>query len=152
MKIPPDILEEMYQHGRDVHPDECCGVVFAKKSAPDQLTRARRCANVQNKYHELDADRFPRTARTAYLIDARELLEIDAISRASDERLRVIYHSHCDTTAYFSDEDIAQATFEGEPVYPGVAYLVMSVIDREVRGHKIFVWDDAARSFRELAG
>lgn len=147
MTIPPDILEDIYRHGRETHPDECCGVVFADKNDPERLTRSRRCENAQNTFHALDPERFPRTARTAYLIDPKDLFDIDRHSRRSGEFLRVIYHSHCDTGAYFSEEDVSQAMSDGAPLYPGVAYLVMSVIDHEVKGHEIFVWDDAKRGF-----
>ena len=44
----------------------------------------------------------------------------------SDNPVVVIYHSHPDVGAYFSDEDQDKALFLGEPIFP-VSYLVVDV-------------------------
>jgi hypothetical protein len=52
--------------------------------------------------------------------------------------------------AYFSEEDQGAATFFGEPAYPGVSYLVVSVAQGEVGSRKGFAWDAATKRFAEV--
>ena len=42
--------------------------------------------------------------------------------------MAVIYHSHVDAGAYFSETDRRQALVGGEPAYPGAVYVVTSVV------------------------
>jgi hypothetical protein len=63
--------------------------------------------------------------------------------------VKVLYHSHLDVGAYFSETDALAATAGGpEPTYD-LAYLVTSVRDGVVDDHKLFVWDEPSRSFVE---
>ena len=62
--------------------------------------------------------------------------------------VRVLYHSHLDVGAYFSETDAAAATMGGDqPSYPEIFYLVTSVRQGIVDDHKLFRWDDTTRSF-----
>ena len=63
--------------------------------------------------------------------------------------IKIIYHSHVDVGAYFSEEDKKQATFDGGPVYPGTHYLVVDVTKEKVRGSKLFIWSDEKKDFLE---
>ena len=66
------------------------------------------------------------------------------------ESLHAIVHSHPDVGAYFSREDRQKAvTDEGEPLWPGVCYLVVSVREGLVDGARLYTWDAAAGEFRE---
>ena len=60
----------------------------------------------------------------------------------------MIYHSHCDVGAYFSDEDKRAATPFGEPLYP-VDYLVIDCARAGVRGARLFRFQ--AGDFAEIA-
>ena len=62
----------------------------------------------------------------------------------------MFFHSHLDCGAYFSAEDAASMTLGGTegPTYQ-LAYLVTAVDKGEVTAHRLFVWDDASRSFVE---
>ena len=51
--------------------------------------------------------------------------------------VQVIYHSHVDVGAYFSEEDSRAATRDGEPIFP-VDYLVIDCAADGVRGAKLF--------------
>ena len=70
--------------------------------------------------------RFPRDARTAYNLGAKDLFFLDRALQKSERPVRVIYHSHVDVGAYFSAEDERAAVSEGELLYP-VDYLVVDV-------------------------
>ena len=86
---------------------------------------------------------FSRDARTAYFISPDELLQIQKEAREKAEELRIIYHSHIDTGAYFSDEDARVAAPDGEPAYPGVRYLVVSIMKGKFHEARLFSWDPA---------
>ena len=64
--------------------------------------------------------------------------------------MRVIYHSHVDAGAYFSEEDERIALSEGGPAYPGVSYLVVSVTGGKVGEASLFAWDERKRAFLKV--
>jgi proteasome lid subunit RPN8/RPN11 len=148
--IAREFLQEISRQAEREYPHECCGMIMGPARDPGALSRLRPCVNVQDKYHALDPVTFPRAARTAYFIDPAELLAIQKENRTKDEEdeeIRVIYHSHIDTGAYFSDEDKAVACQGGSPVYPDVRYLVVSVMGGKAGEVNLFRWDEAKRDF-----
>src|SRR2546428_14120460 len=82
--------------------------------------------------HARDPVTFPRTARNAYYMDPIDALRLN---RLADEgfAFAVIYHSHPNAGAYFSETDRGQALIKGEPANPRAAYVVASVAGREVK-------------------
>lgn len=151
LTIEQAALAAMHAHAEEAFPEECCGVLFA--SPGGQIVR--RMTNIQNRLHAADPVRHPRDARTAYQMDTHELYEV---SRTGDEPgwgIVLFYHSHPSHGAYFSPTDKAQALWGdpadgGEPAYPGVAYVVLSVYERTVRNLKAYAWDESARDFLEV--
>jgi proteasome lid subunit RPN8/RPN11 len=128
-------------------PFECCGFIIGDAST----TEVRPISNVQNEKHAADPATFPRDARTAYLMDAREQL---AVLNEIDQRrlqLKAVYHSHPDHDAYFSATDRARAcSFDpSEPDYPETAYIVISVRGGRFIRAAGFVWDDEKKDFVE---
>lgn len=149
MMITEEFLKKMYAHAEETYPDECCGMLM--RSADNKTwIRLRPCKNVQNEYHDRDPETYTRTAQTAYLIDAKEILQIQKENRERNEQIGMIYHSHVDTGSYFSEEDVRVATFEGEPAYPGVLYLVMSVLKGKVNDHSIYEWNESEKEFKKI--
>lgn len=143
-------LAAMRAHAEEAFPEECCGVLFA--SPGGQVVR--RMTNTQNRLHAADPERHQRDARTAYHMDARELLDVNRQGDAPGWRIVLFYHSHPSHDAYFSATDKAHALWEDpesgpEPAYPGVAWVVLSVYDRTVRDAKAYAWDETARDFLE---
>ena len=70
-------------------------------------------------------------------------------NRANGTPVKVLYHSHLDVGAYFSDTDAAAAKMGGdEPAYD-LAFLVTSVRNGEVDDRKLFVWSPTSRAFVE---
>ena len=123
------VLDAIYAHARAGYPEEVCGFIVGG----DEV---RSCENRQNALHAEDPATFPRDARTAYNIGAKDLFFLDR-SQKSERPVRVIYHSHVDVGAYFSAEDERAATSDGELLYP-VDYLVVDVRRDGVRGAKLF--------------
>ena len=124
------------------YPAESCGVIVTRTGE----RRLVRCRNIQNELHAREPERYPRDARTAYYIDPKDLrriaqLESDGFSVA------VIYHSHIDAGAYFSETDRRNAMMGDEPIYPTTAYIVTSVVAGRVDGMAAFRWDPTTRDF-----
>ncbi|MBH8554957.1 Mov34/MPN/PAD-1 family protein [Nostocaceae cyanobacterium CENA357] len=121
-------LERVYLHSRHSYPEECCGFILNDG--------VKECENVQNKLHKLDPFKYPRTARTAFTFSFEDLLFLDR-SFNSNNPVRIIYHSHPDLGAYFSDEDRNHAIIDGEPIYP-VKHLVIDVQSTRIGCAKLF--------------
>jgi [CysO sulfur-carrier protein]-S-L-cysteine hydrolase len=130
------------------YPAECCGVVLVRENPPGRTVMA--CRNIQDEKHAEDPVRFPRDARHAYYMDPRD---IQAFTRREVEgwRVEVIYHSHVDVGAYFSETDRRNALVDGEPAYPDAIYVVVAVRDGAAGEANAFRWDPAARDFVALS-
>ena len=123
MILSPDELEAIRRQAIEEYPHESCGVIVARGAE----RRLVRCRNAQNELHAKDSVRHPRDARTAYYIDPADLLRIGRLE-AEGFAVAVIYHSHVDAGAYFSETDKRQALLGGEPAYPAATYVVTSVL------------------------
>jgi proteasome lid subunit RPN8/RPN11/molybdopterin converting factor small subunit len=134
--ITPDEREAIRGQAKEEYPFESCGVILARG---DQR-RLLRCRNAQNELHARDPQRYPRDARTAYYIDPKDLLRIGDLEREGFA-VAVIYHSHVDTGAYFSETDRRQALVGGEPAYPNAVYVVTSVVGGRVDAMAAFRWN-----------
>lgn len=145
--LQENLLQMIFAQAEREYPNECCGMILGPQAEKEKLTHVRPCINVQDQYHGLDPKTFPRTAATAYFINPKELLAIQKEARKAQEEIRIIYHSHVDCGAYFSEEDKRIATAEGEPAYPGVRYLVLSVRDGKVTDCNLFAWDSEKKGF-----
>ena len=136
MTYPPDALALAIAHCEATYPNEGCGVFL---QAADGTVTARGMQNVIDRYHAKDPERFPRTSRTAYLFSPGEQLEVFEGADARGERVVAIFHSHADVGAYFSEEDRRLALVDGQPLLPGVDYLVISVRGR-ADALKLYRW------------
>lgn len=146
MRLDERAWTEMTSHAAETYPDECCGVVVAR---PDGTQGVIRVRNVQDEMHARDPDRYPRRARTAYTGHPEDLKRALDAAEAPGCGLVAFYHSHPDHAAYFSDEDVRQATPFGEPSYPEALQIVLSVYDREVRDAKAFAWSVVDETYVE---
>jgi proteasome lid subunit RPN8/RPN11 len=144
LRITAAVRDEIDAHARAAYPDECCGIIVERGGALEAI----RVSNIQNDMHAQDPARYPRTARTAYLMgpEASPIL-LDA--ERNRLALRAFYHSHPEHEAYFSEED-KTAALGGwdEPNYPQAGQIVISVRHAEVRYAKAFAWD--GRDFVEV--
>jgi len=142
-------LDRVRAQATEEYPSECCGVVLARPGRPDDRIFLR-CRNVQDELHRRDPERHGRDARTAYYIDPKDLLTIGR-HEGTGYRVRTIYHSHIDAGAYFSETDKRNALVDGEPAYPDATYVVVSVMEGQVRTAAAFHWDVARRDFLETS-
>ena len=143
MTATPAELAEIRRHAETEYPSECCGVILTRGRDERRLLR---CRNVQDALHASDPVTHPRDARTAYYIDPKDLLQIGR-QEADGYAVSVIYHSHCDAGAYFSETDKRNALFDREPAYPDATYVVVSVVSGRVAAAGAFRWNSEGRDF-----
>ncbi len=134
------LLESIESQSRMEYPNECCGLLVEEEGRLIQIP----CENLQDQMRAKYPEDFQRTAATAYFIDPKIILE-------NQDKMRCIYHSHPDHGAYFSDEDQLIASPFGEPNFPGVSYLVISVMGGDVADRKVFTWDEGTEQFEDSA-
>jgi proteasome lid subunit RPN8/RPN11 len=136
--------EAVAAYGRD---EESCGLLSGAATDPLAVDEVTPLLNRANKLHALDPETYPRTGRTYFDIDPMKF-DREVKARAAGGRpVKVLYHSHLDVGAYFSETDAAAALGGGDgPLYP-LAYLVTSVQKGVIAEHRLFVYDGATRAF-----
>jgi proteasome lid subunit RPN8/RPN11 len=143
LHLHPQTLAEIDRHATECYPHECCGAVLVE----DAREIVRRIANIQERLHSEDPAKHPRDARVAYFMDPGELYAVLREAEQQNRPLRVLYHSHPDHGAYFSEEDKARAMAWDEPAYPDTFYLVVSVVGGVVRDRLAVAWNAERRDF-----
>lgn len=148
LRIERSVLATIEEHALEEYPSESCGFVVGPADDPALLDEALREANEADRFHALDPATFPRTSATYFKMnELRAARGFDAGERAG-RPIKVIYHSHCDAGAYFSDEDAATFSSQGQLMWP-CAFLVVSVVDGEVRDRKLWVHRPGSDTFDE---
>ena len=142
MIVTADELAALRAQAVEEYPAESCGVVVQRHDE----RRLLRCRNIQNDLHAKDPERHPRDARTAYYIDPADLLRIGRLE-GEGFNVAVIYHSHVDAGAYFSETDKRNALVGNEPAYPDAIYLVTSVMNGRLDATAAFRWEASRRDF-----
>jgi proteasome lid subunit RPN8/RPN11 len=143
MKLNKDAVEEIYNHALSEYPDECCGIVTG--NCTNQTVHL--CENIQNELHAQDPVRYPRDARTAYVIEREEADRIISSAIKQGAEIIAFYHSHCEHEAYFSEEDFAAQTVFGEPEFHNALHVVVSVMNRKIHDITCFKWDKNLQNF-----
>src|SRR5215472_12234123 len=91
----PGDLSEIITDVEAGYPMESCGLLLVRQGQ----WRVRPMANVYDRYHAVDPERFPRTALTAYLFDPKEWLRACREAEDLGEEIACVYHSHIDAGA-----------------------------------------------------
>ncbi len=137
LEIDRAVLEHTDAHAIREYPNECCGFLTGPREHAALVDRAIAAVNLADKYHRADPETFPRTAREYYTIDARVIQRTFEQGEHDGQPVKLIYHSHCDCGAYFSQTDQDAAAPDGTLAYP-VAFLVTSVLEGRVADRKVF--------------
>lgn len=104
--IPPALLARVYAHARAAFPAECCGYLRGGATLDEVVP----CTNAQ------DAEGDPtRGADRGFVIAGRELFDF-ARSLDGERPARIVYHSHPNGRAYFSETDRRLALAARYPV------------------------------------
>jgi proteasome lid subunit RPN8/RPN11 len=129
--------------------EESCGLLVGPAAEPLLVDAIVPMENRANKLHKLDPETYPRTGRMYFDIDPLKFERTVREGEGSGRPVKVLYHSHLDVGAYFSETDAQAATMGGEAPSYDLAYLVTSVRAGVVDDRKLFVWDDERKSFVE---
>ncbi len=150
-QLPDEVLAEIVRQAEAGYPEEICGIVIGRREEPATYT-VRQVRNVANTEPQRDTTGVERNARTAYRMDDRDVLRVLREADAQGWDTLTFYHSHPDHDAYFSAMDRDRALHaEGEPLWPGACYLVISVRERRAREACAYLWDAAAHDFDEIS-
>ena len=142
----PKTFNEICAHAKAQFPEECCGVILQA----DTQEFVRPCRNIQNEMHRDDPTAYPRDARTAYIMHPDDLISVHKEVETQHRPIKAFYHSHPNHEAYFSEKDKSDAMVWGEPAYPGVVYLVISIYEDTIRIVKAYAWDEVKSDFIEV--
>ena len=107
MTLGDELIAEICEHARREFPRECCGYLRGAGGVPDEVVR---CTNAEPA----------RVAETAFAIDGAELFEFARAFRTERPPL-VVYHSHTNGRAYWSDVDRANAAYPVHNLVVGVS-------------------------------
>lgn len=127
--------------------EECCGLLVGPASDPRRLEGIVPMVNRANKLHALDPERYPRTGRTYFDLDTLKFQRHVEEGERAGAPVKVLYHSHVDAGAYFSETDADVAKMGGEEPPFDLAYLVVSVRGGSASEHALFVYSPSARGF-----
>lgn len=122
------------------YPAEGCGIVTEEASTGG--VRVVGSPNLADVVRRADPEgRLRPGLDRGYVLDGRLILAAER----RGEVLRVIFHSHPEGGAYFSEEDSARALVDWgdglEPAFPGVDYLVTAVEKGRAVGSVLFRYE-----------
>jgi len=150
LRIDAAVLQAIEAHAKEQYPSECCGFALGPAGDAACVDASTRLENEADKYHRLDPETFPRTSKTYFKINELKASRAMDAAEAEGRPVKVVYHSHCDAGAYFSDEDTATFSQAGTLMWP-CAFLVVSVRDGEVKERKLWVHVPGEDRFEEAA-
>lgn len=105
--VPIDLLTDMIQHAREYSPVEACGLL------------AGTDGTIQKSYRLTNMD----ASREHFSLDPKEHFAAVKDARSLGLEILAVYHSHPETPARMSDEDLRLA------IAPGFRYVIISLID-----------------------
>lgn len=149
LQVDQKLLTQIYAECRKQYPNEACGFVLGESGTKRIAVQVVPCKNIQNELHQKDPARYSRDAKTAYVIDPKEIKTVEMEARKLGYSIIAIFHSHPEHGVYFSDEDKGMAAPWGEPLFPGLSYLVVSVYGGEIKNASDFYWDGGKKDFVE---
>jgi len=116
--IPSDILADMIQHARGRAPIEACGLLAGTGFT---IEKSYRLTNIDG-------------SREHFGLDPKEHFAVVKDVRSLGLEILAVYHSHPETPARMSDEDLRLA------FAPGFQYVIISLVDPnhpDVRSFKV---------------
>jgi proteasome lid subunit RPN8/RPN11 len=110
LRISQSLLEEIYSHGIETYPDECCGLLLG---IPEGETRTvRKIFRAENLNKERSRDR--------YELNQKDFLKADREAGNAGLEIIGIYHSHPDHPSRASETDRQKA-------HEGYSYLIVAI-------------------------
>jgi proteasome lid subunit RPN8/RPN11 len=125
-------LQTARRHAEISYPEECCGVLIGRASG--ETTYVERVLSVGNERMESRHNR--------YLISPETILAAHKEARSLGLDVVGYYHSHPDHPARPSE-------FDREHAWPGVSYLIVSVLKKQVDDIRSWRLADDRENFDE---
>lgn len=134
--ISPRHLLTLQQHARSTYPEECCGILIGRRPEEGDGSTAlvERILAASNDREDSRHNR--------YVIDPQTILAAQKAAKSADLDIVGYYHSHPDCPAVPSD-------FDREHAWPGLSYLIVSVVKGEVAETRSWQLTDDRESFDE---
>ena len=129
--------------------EESCGLLAGPAADPKLVDRILPMKNRANALHALEPETYPRTGHSYFDIDPMKVGRAVQDGEKTGSPIKVLYHSHLEVGAYFSETDAAAATMAGDVPTHDFAYLVTSVRAGVVDERKLFVWSPDTGAFVE---
>ena len=145
--IPSDLLRACFAHGQQHYPEESCGVLSGLVTEENTMDTFSPVPNVINGLHAKDPTNYPRTGRNGYVLDPVMLRQLERKLTAQQRVIRVYMHTHIEVGAYFSNEDKARALWAGQPIAPGIAYLVCGIKQNQPDGAILAYYQPTSQTF-----
>ncbi len=120
LEIPRDIFERMLEQARAEAPIEACGILAGSDGRVEKLYTMRNAD--QSRYH--------------CMMEPKEQFVVVKDIRAAGLKMLAVYHSHPETPARPSEEDIRLA------LTPDVVYVIVSLRNADAPTVKGFVIND----------
>lgn len=151
LRVARAVIERVDEEARAAfaRDEESCGLLLGPASDALLVDEIIPMENRANKLHRLDPETYPRTGRMYFDLDPLKFERAVRGGETSGRPVKVLYHSHLDVGAYFSETDAAAATMGGDAPTYDLAYLVTSVRAGVVDDRKLFIWDGEKRAFVE---
>ena len=111
LEIPQEIIDDMIAHAKEMLPNECCGYL-AGKQLEDSIA-------LESIYKMTNTDNKP----DHFTMEPKEQFAAMKDARAKELSLSVVYHSHPETPARPSEEDLRLL------VDPQMVYVIVSMLD-----------------------
>ncbi|MBK8169225.1 MAG: Mov34/MPN/PAD-1 family protein [Sandaracinaceae bacterium] len=146
--IEAQTLEEAEAEAVRCYPNEACGFLIGPASETPSVNECVNEVNEADKYHALDPEHFPRTAKTYFKINELRAARAFEAGAKAGRPIKVIYHSHCDAGAHFSGEDSATFASAGTLMWP-CSFLVISVVGGKVVDKKLWAHTPGTDDFHE---
>lgn len=112
LEISDGLMGEVKDHAAEAFPAECCGILIGVLEGDGRshkrVTQVRR------------ADNRSEEATTRYIVDPKEVFEVEKELRAGDEEILGFYHSHPNVRPNPSETDRGMA-------WPWYSYLIVEV-------------------------
>ena len=145
--LPQHILDQCFDEGVQCYPEEACGLITGLKGELLQNLEFLPMKNVMTLYHERDPEHFPRTNLDGYFIEPLKFVKVEKQLAAHGRCIKLIFHSHPDVGAYFSEKDKSDALWNGEARYPDVDYLVCGITKGKPDGAIIARYNASLKDF-----
>ncbi len=138
-------MNEICAHALQMLPEECCGLITG--NGTERFRSVHKCRNEMTLKHLENPVLYPRDGKKAFHMSESDYMQAlkDAASRG--EQPSVLYHSHVEAGAYFSEMDLEFAAHDLFP-FPDVAHIVIALADGKVTDKGIFERAKASGVFK----